>query len=177
MNVSRRDLLQTALAGSAGVALVGLRRAAFAEVDLDGAVQFPFLQESQQRMIAMIAEHILPETDTPGAIEARVPQFIELMLSDWYTPEEREPVMRGLQELNRQCSDRFGRSFIECDGSEQVCVLEEVLETDYFQMLKQLTVFGYYTSEVGAQAELVFNPVAGRYATIDFDEVGRQWVQ
>jgi len=177
VTVNRRELLQIALGGTMATALAGLHRACLAAADLDGAVRNPFLSDMQRRTIAAVAGRIIPATDTPGAIEAGVPAFIELMLSDWYTPAERNPVIAGLETLDRHCEQRWGAPFRDCAAERQDAALEDAQEAPYFDMLKQLTVYGYYTSEVGAAAELEFRPAPGRYTTIDFADVGKQWVR
>jgi len=174
--VNRRELLKTAMTGTAGFALIGVHRACLAQADFEATVRHPFLTQPQRESIATITELIIPQTDTPGAIEAGVPQFIELMLSDWYTPDERQSIDVGLDALDTRCTDKWNLEFTGCSTAQQVEVLTEVQDSHFFDMLKQLTVYGYYTSEVGANAELIFNPMPGRYTTIDFADVGRQWV-
>jgi hypothetical protein len=93
--VNRRELLRTAIGGSAGLALLGLQRAVLAGTDLDGSAAKVVLSDAQQETLAAIAELIIPVTATPGAIVAGVPRFVELILSDWHTPEERRPVLDG----------------------------------------------------------------------------------
>jgi hypothetical protein len=46
----------------------------------------------------------------------------------------------------------------------------------FFSQLKELTVAGYYTSEVGATQELQWSAAPGRYdADVPLSEVGRTW--
>lgn len=173
--MNRRELLQTAIAGSVGIAVIGLQRACLAHADFGAGTRHPFMSESQRGLIAAIAERIIPETDTPGAIEAAVPEFIELLLSDWYTAEERQPVIEGLVLLDTSCHASYQKNFVSCDVDQQISALHGVQDDEFFQLLKSLTVYGYYTSEVGVKAELILNMAPGRYTTIDFAEVGRQW--
>lgn len=175
--MNRRQLLQTAMAGSVGVTLAGIHRACLADADFDAEVRNPVLTTAQREMIATISELVIPETETPGAIEAGVPQFIELLLSDWYTAGERLPVVEGLEGLDARCLRTWQTPFVDCDPAVQTEQLTAVQDSVFFNEIKALTVYGYYTSEVGANAELVFNPVPGRYTTIEFRDVGRQWVQ
>ena len=177
MPVNRRELLQTALGGTMATALVGVHRACLANADLDGEIRHPFLTDGQRATIAAVAERIIPETETPGAAEAGVPAFIELMLSDWYTEIERAPVLAGIAQLDLSCAERWGANFAGSSIERQAEALEAVADRPFFELLRQLTVYGYYTSEVGAKAELSFLPAPGRYTTIDFADVGKQWVR
>lgn len=126
-----------------------------------------------QRTVAIAAERILP-----GATEANVAPFIDKMLADWHTPEERARLLAGLEDLDARCrraSD--GRDFVNCAEAEQVAVLtsldnevtalragpgNERANQHWFAMLKFLTVYGWCTSETGMRA-LGLYPLASRY--------------
>jgi hypothetical protein len=47
------------------------------------------LDPHQAETVATIAELILPATDTPGAREAQVPEFIDVILAEWYDDADR----------------------------------------------------------------------------------------
>ncbi|HET9385972.1 MAG TPA: gluconate 2-dehydrogenase subunit 3 family protein [Gemmatimonadales bacterium] len=80
--------------------------------------------------IAAVAERILP-----GAGEAGVPAFIEKMLADWHTPEERAVILAGLKDLDLS----------QLESIDQA-------SPEWYARLKYLTVYGYCTSEVGMRA-------------------------
>jgi hypothetical protein len=108
-----------------------------------------------ERTVTVAAERILP-----GATEANVGAFIDRMLVDWHTPEERARFLGGLPELDARCRARAGRDFADSPEADQVAVLsaldEEVsaarTNDHWFARLKYLTVYGYCTSEVGMRA-------------------------
>ncbi len=129
------------------------------------------------RTVAAAAELILPATETPGATDAGVTAFIDHMLANWHTPEERERFLAGLRELDDRCRARAGRAFVDCAAADQLAVLTALDDEAFaspgreawFARLKYLTVYGYCTSEVGARALRVY-PLPGRYdgcASID----------
>ena len=103
--------------------------------------------------IAIAAERILP-----GATDANVGAFIEKMLADWHTPEERERFLAGLRGLDSQ------GNFVDKSESDQIAILTALDESnaDWFARLKYLTVYGYCTSEVGMR-ELKLWPLPWRY--------------
>jgi glucoside 3-dehydrogenase (cytochrome c) hitch-hiker subunit len=124
-----------------------------------------------QRTIAIAAERILP-----GATEAKVGAFIDTMLADWHTPEEREGLLAGLRELDTRSQARARRDFADCPEAEQVAVLmtlddevaalrarsNEQANQHWFAMLKFVTVYGWATSEPGMR-ELQLYPLPWRY--------------
>ena len=130
----------------------------------------------------MIAELIIPETDTPGAKAARVNEFIDVMLTDWFTDEERASFRKGLAEL-----DGDETPFVERDAAAQTAILERAEEASlaeqeeratsrspvatsdspaaqsFFSVMKWLTLWGYYTSEIGMEQELEHVVFPGSY--------------
>lgn len=148
------------------------------------------LSAEQNELVTVISELIIPETDTPGARAAGVNQFIDHMLTEWNTEEEREHFLSGLDHVNEISSSRFDNDFLELSEADQVSVLklleqealdspQPVTDTElrpFFSMMKEYTVVGYYTSEIGASVELKSNIVPGHYdACMPYDEIGRAW--
>jgi gluconate 2-dehydrogenase gamma chain len=117
-----------------------------------------------EQTVTVAAERIIPATDTPGATTAGVTAFIEKMLADWQTAEERERFLAGLQDLDARCRARASRDFIDCAEADQIAVLTALddAKEEWFARLKYLTVYGYCTSEVGMRA-LGLWPLPWRY--------------
>ena len=174
--MNRRQLLQAALQGGAGVALLGLHRACLAGADLDSAPHNVVLDDAGREMLAAIAELIIPETDTPGAIRAGVPRFVELILSDWHTADERQPVLDGMADLDEACLAAFRQPFARCSPAEQTEALAAMQDTTMFVMLKSLVVNGYFTSELGATSQPGYNAMPGVYREVVYDSALGRWV-
>lgn len=173
--MERRELIQW-LVATAGVHAVR----AFAPADLlalgrevHRCTQPPVssLTHTQDTVI-IAAERILP-----GATEANVGGFIDKMLADWHSPEERARLLAGLSDLDVRCRASAGRDFVDCAEAEQVAVLtsldnevtalragpeSERANQHWFAMLKFLTVYGWCTSETGMRA-LGLYPAPWRY--------------
>src|SRR5712671_1558001 len=71
-----------------------------------------------ERTLTVATERILP-----GAAEANVGAFIDKMLADWHTPEERGRFLAGLPELDTRCRTRGAADFVACPEADQVAVL------------------------------------------------------
>jgi hypothetical protein len=149
--MNRRELIQW-LAATAGADFLAFGRAVHAQPAPRAS---RFLSLHAEQTITAAAERILPATDTPGATDANVTAFIDKMLADWHTPEERAHFVTGLQDLDTRCRARASYDFVDCAEADQIAVLsaldaEAAGERDHwFGRLKYLTVFGYCTSEVG----------------------------
>ena len=135
-------------------------------------------------VVAMI-DQIIPATDTPGAKGARVNEFIDLILTDWATPEERKNFLDGLTGIDKQCQSLYGKNFSDATAEQQLTQLRAVdaavmtnkvvrprhgntvlkpdsqLEGNFWEVFKRITLQGYYTSEVGFKEELKLEIIPG----------------
>ena len=201
--MDRRTLLKNTAILLGGIASSSVTRAVLAGVDGRVAIEKPIFTAIQREKCSLLAEMIIPQTDTPGAIEAGVPHFLEVMVSDWYTDREREVFFTGLESLDQYCMDSFDQRFLACTVDQRIDALEQAEKDSegyqaeaggmtgegegslaapkededkpFFSKIKELTVLGYYTSEVGARQELLYDPMPMEYKDIEFAEVGRQW--
>jgi Gluconate 2-dehydrogenase subunit 3 len=101
---------------------------------------FRTLTPRQQALVTRIAEMIIPETDTPGATSVKVPQFIDLILTEWMSDGERKIFLDGLAELESKAVT-----------PKLVASLDDARENKTgaghtFGRIKALTVYGYFTS-------------------------------
>jgi len=134
------------------------------------------LTPQQTETVATIAELIIPKTDTPGARDAGVPAFIDVMLADWGDEEHRQTFTAGLANVDERSRALSVKDFIACSPEQQTQILTDLdaelarlrdtkadTSKNFFQAMKWLTLTGYYTSEVGATTEQHFRVVPGRY--------------
>jgi hypothetical protein len=182
--MDRRDLLKTAALVLGTSVSSACSRALLSGAPLDGAPSRAMLDDVELHKVSVIAELIIPETDTPGAIAAGVPAFIHRIVAEWHTEEERNRFMLGLRTVDEVARERFGADFLGVEHAQQVNVLQTLEAASrggrdpFFGAIKELTVLGYYTSEIGSQHELVYRPVPGAYqghAHVSGDF--RQWTQ
>jgi hypothetical protein len=135
------------------------------------------LDSHGRQTVIAAADRIIPKTETPGATDAGVVDFIDKMLADWYSPEERDRFLNGLRELNASARRRLGKDFADSTERDQVALLTAIDEevtalrrtnaasanAHWFAMLKYMTVFGYGTSEVAMRQTLGAWPRPTRY--------------
>lgn len=134
------------------------------------------LDPHQSEMVATIAEIIIPETDTPGGRAAKVHEFTDVLLAEWYTAEERDRFLAGLADVDTRAKDAFGADFLNATGAQRTALVAgldaEVAALraadakpgeHFFGRMKWLAVFGYYTSEVGMTQELHWQAIPGAY--------------
>ena len=116
-----------------------------------------------------IGETILPTTaGSAGAKAADVAGFMQEIVRDFYDERERAVFFDGLGQLQAAARARFaGREFMELNASERHDLLLSLDTTtpqpEYYSMIKQLAVWGYFSSEIGAKQALAYLPVPGRY--------------
>ncbi len=140
------------------------------------------LNPRQNATVTTIAELIIPQTNTPGARAARVNEFIDLILSEWYDDEERSTFLAGLADVDVRARDLWGKDFVECGEKQQVDMLQALddemaipdedarrrrnhpPEKNFFFMIKQLTLVGYYTSQIGFEQEVHGEIIPSRHA-------------
>ncbi len=153
-----------------------------------GSHTFRVLSRPQQDLSATLVELIIPQTDTPGARAAGAHEFIDKMLADWMPDDERDRFLAGLGDVNTRAQTAHGADFVNLPSAEQVAILtqldaeayadtnDDAAATPFFRSLKELTLAGYYTSEIGATRELQWLAWPGRYdADAPLSDVGRAW--
>jgi len=122
------------------------------------------LAEGEIETVAQLAERIIPATDTPGARQALVHQYVDFVLSK-AEPERRDRFREGLAWLDRRSQALFGSPFAALEAARQDELLgrlaaspssEEPAGLTFFGTAKQLTVDGYYRSEAAMTQELGF---------------------
>ena len=146
------------------------------------------LTTSQDELVATVAELIIPATDTPGARAAGVHTFIDQMLTHIYSNEERDRFLAGLADLDARAQAGGNPTFLESTPEAQTAILQDLeaearaartsgaVAMPFFSVMKELTLVGYYTSEIGATQELKYVHAAGSYdGDVPFEEVGRAY--
>jgi hypothetical protein len=179
--LGRRQFLLT----SARV-LAAAGAAAIAPRALTAGVESPSLSQqlgsSNADILTAVCGRIIPRTDTPGAIEAGVPDYIADVLQNVYLREEALQFADRLSRMAAQVREQTGDSFTALAPADQDAYLRGMensvddITAELFNELRQLTVYGYYTSEAGATSEhALTNYMAPWNGDLPYADVGRMW--
>jgi len=121
--------------------------------------------EAQIALLAEVADVILPPTETPGAKEAGAHEFIVRVIRDCHPLEEQEAFYTSLARIDTAAREKHGSPFVDLEREQQNALVARAAsdEKAFFRQLKQLTVTGYFTSEIGATEALEYLPVPGKF--------------
>lgn len=171
MIIDRRDALAGIVAMFGASLFAPIARAAGAQATpiSDGPPSSPVFSAEQRALVSALSERVMPTTDTPGAITAGVPAFIEKLLADWSMPDDRKPILAGLDAIEKRSRDDYKVAASKATPAQQDALLTLAMEDklpggkDFFEKFRQLVITGYFTSEVGITQEREYLPVPGRY--------------
>lgn len=133
-----------------------------------------------------VGETIIPTTNTPGAKAAKVGDLMKVMVTDCYSKNEQAAFTQGIVQLDEACKKATGKTFMDCDAKQRhdfLVSLEKEAKTfnetvnkenegkkdedkkpiHYYTMMKQLVLFGFFTSKTGATETLRHVQVPGKY--------------
>jgi hypothetical protein len=181
---SRRAVLGALLAGAA-TAGAWTSASAAAALQAAGAAATPQsagFTKPELKILTKAADVIVPVTDTPGAVAAGVPQFIDALARHWMLPEELAQFRSGLADLDKRAQQRYKRGFAACTPAQGAVILQalraaspyegrtfelaariEDPKAPFYLRLRDLVVYGYFTSETGSTKELRYVAVPGRF--------------
>ena len=119
-----------------------------------------YFSKHEFAVISRLADLIIPRDTTPGALDARVPEYIDLQVSKM--PDVQTQISGGVQWLGRYCSEQFGTDFLECSPAQQTQVLDKLADgkrvppgleqaRSFFILVRSLTCDGFYSSKLGFQ--------------------------
>jgi hypothetical protein len=186
--MQRRDVLKM-LATGAVLPVFSSPLAAFfreAQAQTGPGYKLRTLNPHQNATVVVMTDLIIPETDTPGAKGARVNEFIDVILTEWATPEERQDFLQGLAGVDKQSQELFEKTFVDATPVQQVTLLRAMddfaasergdtlqkhgntvpefdtqLRGNFYDIFRGITLHGYYTSEIGFTQELKLQIIPG----------------
>ena len=137
-----------------------------------------------------VGDTIIPATDTPGAKDVKIGEFMHTIVRDCYTEPQQQIFVDGMDKLNQASKQKNGKYFLESSPAERKALLIDLDKEQqaytakkkpedpahYFRMMKELTIWGYFTSEPGATKALRYVAVPGRYeGCIPYKKGDKAW--
>jgi hypothetical protein len=133
--------------------------------------------DADKALMDEIGETIIPATSIPGAKAAGIGAFMARQVNDCYDDKEHAIFKEGLTKINDAATGRYGKSFLECSAEQRTAVCNaldaeqkaykktkgEENPVHYFKMMKELTVLGYFSSEIGCTQAVRYLEVPGAY--------------
>lgn len=188
--LNRRSAMASLLAVSAAGALAACGQggtdgpAVKPKTDLSFASEGAFFSASEMAFIAALAETIIPETDTAGAIGVGVPETLQDMASNYADNPTRQYWREGISALNAHFKKSGGRNFADLLSALQRSavlrydsdVFDGVVDNRFYRDMKSTVIRAYYTSEVGASEELAYEAVPGEWiGCVPLSEFPKAW--
>ena len=125
-----------------------------------------------------VGETILPATATPGAKEAKVGEFMSVYVKDCYEEKDQTIFLEGFKKLDEAAKKKSGKTFLEStpETKEYQKAKKDTDPNHYFKMMNELTLLGFFTSEVGATKALRYVAVPGKYeGCIPYKKGDKAW--
>ncbi len=123
----------------------------------------------QEKNLAEIVETIIPKTNTPGAKELNIQQFVPTMVADCYDKQAQETFVKGLNLVDVASNNSFSKTFLECDAKQRLEVLNKMAKSEnkeeksFIQLVKGLTIRGYLSSEYVMTNLRIYEYAPARY--------------
>jgi hypothetical protein len=137
-----------------------------------------------------VADTIIPATTSPGAKDAKVGQFMTVIVKDCYEEKDQKIFLDGMKKLNDAAVAKYNKNFVDLAPTDKhdflVALDKEAKDymskkkpedpSHYFRMMKELTLWGYFTSQQGATQALRYVAVPGKYeGCIPYKKGDKAW--
>lgn len=193
--MTRRDALRQSVLVIGGTAvstslLSGLLVSCTSDPSIDWTPEFLTIDEAG--MLNQFIDILLPTTDTPGAVEAGVPEFLDKFAQNYLPSEVQQKFRDGLMAINKDSEAKYGKPFNKLSNEQQTELINiydeaafgegkegsDLVALDFYKEMKSNICWAYCTSELGATKHLQFDFDPGEYVDcVPIDEVGgKVWV-
>ena len=143
----------------------------------------PTSLEGLMPLVRSMADRIIPQTDTPGAIAAGVPDYVAAVFGAHFTADQQSEFAGGLQAIAAFARDQGVTSFDDADTDKLDGVLAKLASGELqggakatWNQLRDMVIFGFYTAEEATQ-ELSYEEIPGRYdGCVPLSEIGSAWL-
>ena len=170
--MNRRDLLKNGVYGLAGVTLSSTLISTLQSSSSIEKYSPLYFSKTEFSLLSNIIDFLIPKTETPGALDMKVPQFIDIIISETYNNESKNNFSNKLKLLiedfksnNIELSDYYSIK------SKFVNDFNNKTHQEIYNQIRDLTVWGFKTSKEIALNVLNYNPIPGyQLGCIDIDK-------
>lgn len=165
-----------------------------------------FYTKAELAAVSLLADAIIPATDTPGALDARIPETLDALMSVWASAETQEGHRAAIARVSARLRELAGADLETVTAEQRVTAVAKLDAEAYaggapppgmsvivkgpgftpvdqpvvtqYRALKALIAQAYYASEAGAMKELHYQNVPGRWvADAPLTDIGRTWAE
>jgi hypothetical protein len=171
--MNRREALKKVaflMGGAISATTMGVLFESFTVLEKDK--NFVFFSVSDEEILAEFADIIIPTTaSSAGAKAAGLGAFIPMMIRDCYPAQMQQMFASGMKDMQAQCFKDFNKDFLTMTVEERQKLMnslkDEAIATNkapsFFLLARDLTILGYFSSEIGCTQAREYLPVPGRY--------------
>ena len=167
--MNRRTVIKNFLVFSAGAALIpscmheeSKSSILLKNIKIDG---------DQEKMMAELAETIIPKTNTPGAKDLSSHLFVLMMVDDCYTKADQEKFMNGMEQFEAFAKKNYGNPFLKCTPAQKTELLKKLEDkkdvtdeiTAFYSTTKRLTIQSFTSSKYFLTNVQVYEMIPGRF--------------
>ena len=170
--MNRRDLLKKGVYGLAGVSLSSTLISTLQSCTSIEKYSPHYFSKTEFSLVSNIVDFLIPKTETPGALDMKVPQFIDLIISETYSNESKNNFSNKLNLLIEDFeSNNINLSDYNSMKSKFVNDFNNKTHQEIYNQIRDLTVWGFKTSKEIALNVLNYNPIPGyQLGCIDIDK-------
>ena len=130
-----------------------------------------FYTSEEYVLVTRISDLIIPRTETPGAVDANVPGYMDGLMTDWANNETKNAHRSALRQIKVELDRRASGNFLEASGSEaeqslvsfDAAAFEQDGDASGYKRMKGYVSQSYFATEDGATEELKWVAFPGRW--------------
>ncbi len=171
--MDRREALKKVaflMGGAISATTMGVLFESFTVLDKDK--NFVSFSATDEEILAEFADIIIPTTaSSPGAKAAGLGSFIPMMVRDCYPAQMQQIFASGMKDMQAKCLKDFNKDFMSMSIEERQKLMQNLTDEaiasnkapSFFLIARDLTILGYFSSEIGCTQAREYLPVPGRY--------------
>lgn len=162
----RKSIKKIALATGSMVVLPAWARGwSKQSLDLTDSIFNP----KEEKMLTALADAMIPQGDSIGALSVGVDKFLQRLFSDCYETEVQDKLKSQLHQIAQKAQNDYGLSFENCQQPQRMSIMEQFACSDdqetreTFELIKNETIRGFRTSKEVMTEYLEYELIPGHF--------------